>query len=495
MANTGTGRGGARRSTQRIGLWLGPVLAAAAWLLLPDEYRDDSGRLVALGTDAHCAAALLFWMATWWLTEAIALEGTALLPLVVLPLGGTQLADAASPFAQPVIFLFLGGFLIALAMQRWGLDRRVALWTLRLVGTRPPALVGGVMLATALLSSCVSNTATTAMMLPIGLGILALYRARAAGVSEEGHANLERALLLGMAYGASIGGLATIIGSPPTGIAVQYAADHLGREISFARWLGIGGPIAVVLLPLTWLLLTRVLHRLPTEELPGGRRFLAEELRRLGALGRGERTTALVFGLAVVLWLTRPLLAERLPALSDAGIAMTAGVLLFAIPVDRQRHALDWETARKMPFGVLLLFGGGLSLAAAVDGSGVAAFLGSRARDLEGLDPLLLIVIVASATIFLTELTSNTATAATLVPILGALAPGLGVDPFVLVLPAAVAASCAFMLPVATPPNAIVFGSGRVTLREMSRAGLWLNLIAVAVISALLPLLLRVLSG
>jgi len=485
----------ARRRLGSIGLALGPPLGLAAWLALPGEYTDAAGATVALGAEARCVAGLLAWMATWWLTEAVALPATALLPLVLLPLGGTAVRDAAAPYAEPIIFLFLGGFLLALAMQRWGLDQRIALLTVRLVGTRPAALVGGVMLATAGLSACVSNTATTAMMLPIGLGVLELYRRRSRAVSAEALADLERALLLGMAYAASIGGLATIIGSPPTGIVVQYAAEHLDREIGFARWLLVGGPLTVVLLPFTWWLLTRVLHRVPDEPLEGGRAYLTGELRRLGPMGRGERATAAVFALAVLGWVARPLLARAVPGLSDAGIAVGAGALLFAIPLGGGRRALDWETASRAPFGVLLLFGGGLSLARGIEASGVADFLGAQARGLEGLSPWALTAVVTLGTIFLTELTSNTAAAATLVPVLGALAPALGVDALTLVVPAAVAASCAFMLPVATPPNAIVFGSGRLSLPEMTRAGLWLNLVAALVISVamhavLLPSLL-----
>jgi len=476
---------------RRVGLIAGPLLALLVFSVLPESYTGPAGDAQELGAAARAALALMAWMATWWLTEAVDVPATALLPLVVLPLSGAaSIEDAAEPYASPVIFLFLGGFLLARAMQRWSLERRIALTVLARAGTRPDVLVGAFMVTTATLSAFVSNTATVAMMYPIGLSVMTLLDrdGEPGGPRPESFAP---ALMLGVAYASSIGGLATVIGSPPNGFLVQYARDHLGHEITFLGWLGIGLPVTAVLLPCAWWWLVRVAHPLGRAPIPGGAQRIAADLRALGAPRPGEWATLLVFCAAVLGWVTRPGLARLAPGISDAGIAVAAGLALFAIPVDRSARTfvLDWRSAEELPWGVLVLFGGGLSLASAVDRSGAAAFLGSRATALTGLPPLGTTLLVTAGVIFLTELTSNTATAATLVPILALCAGPAGLDPLGLVVPATLAASCAFMLPVATPPNAIVYASGRVTIRQMARAGLALNLIAIAVITALGQLL------
>ncbi len=479
-----------RRLTLRwIGLVGGPALALAAWTWLPVEYADIAGETVPFERSGRLALALMLWMGTWWLTEAIDVAATALLPVVFLPLTGARtLEEAAAPYAHPLIFLFIGGFLMALSMQRWSLDRRIALLTLRAVGTRPVALVGGFMLATAVLSACVSNTATTAMMLPIALSILHLVLGSDEDLSNARpeHRRLATCLMLGIAYAASIGGLATLIGSPTNGIFAGNAAERFGDSISFQRWLLVGLPVAVVLLPATWWYLTRIAFRVGSEPIEGSDETIRATLRGLGRARPGEWATFLVFVTAAVGWMTRPLFEPFLPGLSDAGIAITAGLALFVIPVapSRGEFALDWNTARRLPFGILLLFGGGLSLAQTIHATGVADFLGSRASALEGLPPIVLVALVTTGMVFLTELTSNTATAATLLPILASLAPALGLHPYELMIPATLGASCAFMMPVATPPNAIVFSSGYVTIPEMCRAGFALNLVSIAVISA-----------
>lgn len=480
----------ARRVVRWIGLLGGPLLALAAYAALPETYVDAAGARVALPPAGRATLALMAWMGTWWLTEAIDVAATSLLPLAYLPLSGAAGIEAAArPYADPLIFLFVGGFLLALSMQRWGLDRRIALIALRVVGTRPSFLVGGFMVTTAVLSAFVSNTATTAMMLPIALSLVAVV----GGESDGGRArNLAPCLMLAIAYSASIGGVASLISSPTNGILAAFSRGTLGREITFLGWLAIGTPLSVAFLPLCWLLLTRVLHPLPREELTGGAEAVRAARAALGPMKRGEWITFAVFSLTAMGWMTRPWLQRWLPGLSDPGIAITAGLALFALPVAPRRgeFALDWDTARHLPFGVLFVFGGGLSLAAAVQASGVAEFLGAQAVAAAGLPPLLVIALVTAAVVFLTELTSNTATAATLLPVLAALAPGLGLEPYLLLVPATLAASCAFMMPVATPPNAIVFGSGLVDVPQMARAGLWLNLLSIALITALAATLL-----
>ncbi len=508
-----------RVRTRFVGLVGGPLLASALYWLLPTSFVDGSGAEVAFGHAGRATLACMAWMATWWLSEAIDISATALLPIALFPLlGVATIGEATAPYARDLVFLFLGGFLLALAMQRWGLDRRIALSTLRLVGTRPAGMIGGFMLVTATLSMWVSNTATAAMMLPIGLSVVDLVVRQETGAPLDGHASLEAtgrgarnfalSLMLGIAYAASIGGLATIIGSPPNGILVQFLRDNLGREIGFAEWMLVGGPLTAVFLPLAWVLVTWVLYPIPIRRIEGGAELVRAELARLGPMQRGERVVMTVFFLTAGLWITRPLLVgltlgegpdawRPLAGLSDSGIAILAGLSLFVIPA-RPREGvftMDWAHAMRVPWGILILFGGGLSLAAAVEAGGVAEFLGSQALHLAGVPPLLLVVLVTAAVIFLTELTSNTATAATLIPLLAGLAPGLGLAPEYLIFPATLAASCAFMMPVATPPNAIVFASGHVTIQQMCKAGLWLNLLGIVLVTALMYLVLVPLLG
>ncbi|MCB9377822.1 MAG: DASS family sodium-coupled anion symporter [Holophagales bacterium] len=484
---------------RRLGLFAGPLLALLAYRLLPETYLDAAGAPAALTSGARATLAVMVWMATWWLTEAIDIAATALLPILLFPLlGVAKIDEATAPYASSVIFLFFGGFVLALSMQRWRLDRRIALGTLRLVGTRPAQMIGGFMLATAGLSAFVSNTATTALMLPIAASVLTLAASgRGGGGGGEGDARRSPfaiALMLSIAYAASIGGLATIIGTPPNLFLVAYLRDEHGIDVSFVGWLRVGVPLVVVLLPATWWLLTRRLFKVGREPIPGAEAAIREALAGLGAMSAGERNTLVVFATTALAWIFRPLLASveiagarPFARLTDAGIAMFAALALFVLPADWQRRTftMDWPTAQKLPWGVLLLFGGGLSLASAVQHHRVAEFLGAQAHRFAGWPALAIVLAVTAATIFLTELTSNTATAATLVPILAALAPGLGLPMIELVLPATLAASCAFMLPVATPPNAIVFGSGYVDQPTMARTGLWLNLLALLPIVAL----------
>jgi len=467
-----------------------PVAAVGVYLALGGaDSLSDAGR---------ATAAIGVLMAILWMTEAMPLPATSLLPAALFPLAGVaEIRDAAAPYAHELIFLFGGGFMLALAMERWGLHKRVALLTVLAVGTRPVRLIGGFMLAAALLSMWISNTATTVMMLPIAVSVIGLLESRLEGSEDAAHApRYAVCLLLGMAYAASIGGVATIIGTPPNVILVGYMRDSLGVEISFARWMAIGAPFSAVFLILTWLLLTRVLHPVRLRQLPGGRDLIRNELHKLGPMSRGEWTVFIVFLLTATLWIVRqpltdwPWLVQRFPqiqGLHDGGVAIIAAVLLFALPVHpkRQEFAMDWETARRLPWGVLLLFGGGLSLARAVSTSGLDAWIGSQVSGLGAWPTLALVYAVVMMVIFLTELTSNTATATTFLPILGGVAIGLEMDARVLVIPAAIAASCAFMMPVATPPNAIVFGSGRVRIADMVQAGVVLNLVGGVLITAL----------
>ena len=471
---------------RRAGLWLGPAVLIGM-LLIPAPAGLDPA--------AWRAAAVGLLMAVWWVTEALPIAATALVPLVLFsPLGILPMGDAAAPYANPIIFLFLGGFLLARAMERWELHRRMALLVVRGMGVKPPRLVLGFMVATAFLSMWVSNTATAVMMLPIGLSVVALVRPEADYSEGPVDFNFAIALMLGIAYAASIGGLGTLIGTPPNALLAGFMLETYGLEIGFARWMIVGLPLVVVTLPLAWLLLTRLVYPIRLREIPGGRETIDREYRNLGPVKPAERRVGLVFALTALLWITRPVLEGWLPGLHDAAIAMGASLLLFVLPagggapntgstpVTRPR-LLDWETAETVPWGVLLLFGGGLSLAEAVQTTGLAEAIGGAVAGM-GLATLPTVLVVVVVIILLTELTSNTATAAAFLPLVASVALGLGENPLLLAVPAALAASCAFMMPVATPPNAIVYGSGYVTIPQMVRAGFWLNLLFVVVISA-----------
>jgi sodium-dependent dicarboxylate transporter 2/3/5 len=487
------------------GLLLGPVIAAAVYMLLPASETIDGAVSAGLSEAGRATGAIGALMAVWWLTEALPLAATALLPIVLFPLtGALGLSETTARYAHPLIFLFMGGFLLALGMQRWGLHKRIALTTILLVGTRPKRLIAGFMIATALLSMFVSNTATAVMLVPIAMSVVELARGRLGDDREGLLPPFACALMLSIAYAASIGGIGTLIGSPPNTLMAGFVSDRYAVEISFARWMLVGVPLVLVFLPIAWLYLVRFASPVNLPEIPGGRALIRDELRSLGPMSRGEWTVFIVFVITAGAWITRPLIValgewwgwSPLTQLSDTGIAMAGGLALFIIPVDvrTRTFALDWSSAERLPWGVLLLFGGGLALARAMEHGGVDVFLGSGFGALSGAPVVLLVLSVALLVIFLTELTSNTAVTSALLPVLAGVGLELGIEhPVLLLLPATLAASCAFMLPVATPPNAIVFASGAISVGRMARAGLALNLIGVVLVTlaslALYPLL------
>lgn len=474
---------------KRIGLLAGPALLALMLVLPAPEGLD---------APAWRTAAVGVLMAVWWLTEAVPIPATALIPLVLFPLlGAGTIGEAAEPFANPIIFLFLGGFLIALAMERWGLHRRIALNILSRVGSRPSALIGGFMGATAFLSMWVSNSAVALLMLPIGLSVIQFREAGEPEGTAAGHeAAFGVALMLGIAYAANIGGMATLVGTPPNALLAGYLLESHGIEVGFGQWMLLGLPLVLVALPLVYLILTRLTFRLQGLELSGTRDLIQREVDSLGPMRRPERLVSVVFAAAGALWVTRPLLTRWLPGLSDPGIAIAAGLLLFILPAGKGRGpVLDWEWAERLPWGVLILFGGGLSLAAAIDRTGLNTWLGQGAAAFADWPPFLFVFAVTAAVVLLTELTSNTATAAAFLPIVGAAALEIGWDPRLLAVPAALAASCAFMLPIATPPNAIVYGSGQVTVPQMARAGAWLNIVMALLITVFAVVLMPVVFG
>ncbi len=466
--------------------WAGWIIGPGFLLLslltgAPDGLSPEGWRTIGV-------AAL---MATLWISESIPIPATALLPLVLFPaLHLAEVREAAAPYANPLIFLFLGGFLIALAMQRWGLHRRLAIGLIARMGTRPTRILAGFLLAAAFISMWVSNTATALMMLPIGMSVVALVPTDGDRPASRGFAT---ALMLAIAYGSTTGGMATLIGTPPLALLAGFMDNVYQVELGFGRWMALGLPVTLVSLPLVYLVLTRIAFRLDRGELPGMRELIASNRSALGPLSRGELSVAIVFSITALCWIVQPLLARAIPMISDTTIAIAGALLLFAIPVNARRgeFVMNWEATKGLPWDVLILFGGGLSLASAIQTHGVADYLGSLATVLSGLPVIVVVGALCFGILLLTELTSNTATAATFLPIVGAIAVSLGQNPLLFLIPTALAANCSYMMPVGTPPNAIVFGSGAVRLPDMVRAGLILNIVLVPVIVVLVWLIGR----
>ncbi len=473
--------------------WAGLILAVPLAL---SAYFALAGR-TDLTHPACATAAIAVLLGVLWISEALPLAATSLLPLVLFPLAGVMTFDeAAAPYAKDSIYIYLGGFIIALAVERWGLHRRLALHTLMWVGTSPRRLVGGIMLATAVLSMWISNTATTAMMLPLGLSLVALTRdhsGKGHQLSETDAQRFATSILLGIAYAATIGGLGTLIGTP-TNVVFAGFAEQNGLAVGFGRWMLFGTPLAIVYLLFTWILLTRWMFPLPHAEIGDGLTMIRKELRELGPITRGELVVLLVAVLTASLWIARePLqntawMQAQFPSVkkhfNDGMIALIGALLLFAIPVHPRRgiFAMDWETCKRLPWGVLLLFGGGLSLAEAVEVSKLADWIGLQVSAWGSISLVVLVIAVTATVIFASEFTSNVATVAAFLPIMLGVSKGLEADPLLLLIATTVAASYAFMLPVGTPPNAIAFGTGLIKQREMMRAGLVLNLLGVVLI-------------
>lgn len=475
---------------EKLGTWVGPGLFVLS-LLVPEPAN--------LSPAAWHTAGIGLWMAVWWMSEAVPIPITSLLPLVLFPMMDiTPIRETAAPYANPLIYLFMGGFMLAIGMEKTGLHKRIALSLLRRVGTRPDAIIGGFMLSGALLSMWVTNTATTMMMLPIGLSIVTLAKGQ---LKHEAHPSLGPALMLGIAYSCTIGGLGTLIGTVPNALVAGFMQETYGVEVGFVQWMGVGVPLIVMGLPLTWWLLTRVLFHLGRERIAGMDALIDGEFAKMGKPTRDERAVFCVFGVVVLLWMTRPLLTGWLPGLSDTVIALAGALVLFLIPsmtpgeTWESRFLITWQDAKRLPWGILVLFGGGLSLAASISSTGLAAWLGALISGISNWPVILIILAVTLLVIFLTELTSNTATTAAFLPVMASVALGIGQDPFLLTIPATLAASAAFMLPVATPPNAIVYGSGLLTIPQMARTGIWMNLLFTVLMTVMVYFLVQWVFG
>lgn len=476
-------------STKKIGLLLGPLL----FLLTLIGFHPEG-----MSPEANAVLACTLWIAVWWITEAIPIAVTSLLPIVLFPLtGGMPLAETTSSYGHQYIFLYIGGFILAIAIERWNLHKRIALNIIRMIGTNVKSIILGFMIATAFLSMWISNTATAVMMLPIGMAIIAQLADNPVTVEDE-NKTFGKALMLAIAYSASIGGVATLIGTPPNLVLAGIVQELYGIEITFSRWIVFGLPISVTLLFISWKYLTSYAFQFNQRSFPGGKEEIRTQIRSLGKISYEEKVVMIVFLATAVAWITRSFfLVHFLPGIDDTIIAVIAGLLLFILPASKSlgRALITWEEAVKLPWGILLLFGGGLALAQGFKTSGLAEWIGGQMTLLEGASLLMLLLVLVASVNFLTEITSNLATTAMILPILAPLALVIGVHPYILMVGATVAASCAFMLPVATPPNAVVFGSGYLRIPDMVRTGIWMNLISILLVIAFVYLLLPFLWG
>ena len=477
-------------SRSDTGLVLGPVIFLVL-LLLP---LSDGVPPAAMHV-----AAITALMATWWITEAIPIPATSLLPVVLFPLmdvmDGSKVTQA---YGNHLVYLFMGGFFIAVTVEKWDLHRRIALHTIRLVGVTPDLIILGMMLATAFLSMWISNLAATMMMMTIGMAVLQqsinqLDRQTSSVDTRKGHYRFGTALMLGIAYAASIGGISTLVGTAPNALFAGIVEQHYGITISMADWVIFAFPLSVLMLFITWFYLTHIAYPSEMDHLPGGYELINRQIRELGPVSTAEIRISVVLVLVAGLWIVNGLLdIGALRMVKDSTIAIFGALLLFIIPADfkKREFLLDWQTAVSIPWDILILFGGGFALALGFSESGLTRIIAEQLSALKGINIAFIIIIVTTLVIFLTEITSNTATASIMLPIMLALAESMGVHPFGLMLAAVIAASFAFMLPVATPPNAIVFGSRYVTMQQMVFAGFRLNIIGIILISTFVLVIL-----
>ncbi|MDD7886292.1 DASS family sodium-coupled anion symporter [Flavivirga sp. 57AJ16] len=436
---------------------------------------------VGMPDAAYNLLTITLWMALWWVTESVPIAVTALLPIILFPMtGAVDLQTTTASYGHKYIFLYMGGFILAIAIEKWNLHKRIALNIIKIIGTNVSKIILGFMVATAFLSMWISNTATAVMMLPIGMSIVAQLQDNPNTIEDE-NLIFGKALMLSIAYSASIGGMATLIGTPPNLVFAGYVEEIYGIDITFLQWLKFGLPIAIPLLIIAWLFLTKVAFKFKQNEFPGGKQEISRLLLVLGPMKKEEKIVSVIFVLTAFCWITRSFILQRFfPFIDDTIIAMAAGVLLFVVPAsDFKKRIITWEDAVKLPWGIILLFGGGMALAAGFEITGLASWLGSQMTMLQGLSLILLILVIIALVNFFTEFTSNLATTAMLLPILAPIAISLNINPYILMVSCTIAASCAFMMPVATPPNAVVFGSGYLRIPDMIKSGVWMNIISI----------------
>ena len=466
---------------------LGPALFLLILLFFRPEGLSEQGAAVL---------ACTVWIAIWWIFEVVDISVTALLPIVLFPLtGALEISKVTASYGHKFIFLYMGGFILAIAIEKWNLHKRIALTIIKLIGSGIHRIILGFMIATAFMSMWISNTATTVMMLPIGLAIISQIKDHP-DTPEDENEMVGKALMLSIAYAASIGGMATLFGTPPNLVFAGVVNELYDIEITFSQWLMFGLPISIILLFITWYYLTRIVFKFKIKQFPGGKKEIQRLYTSLGKFSYEEKTVFIVFLLTAIGLITRQWLKIYIPFIDDTIIAMTAGLALFLLPSkDSNKRIISWSEAVKMPWGVLILFGGGMAIATGFEQSGLAIWIGEQFTSLQGLPLLLLLLIIITSVNFLTEMTSNMATTAMLLPILAPMALSIGVHPYILLVAATVAASCAFMLPVATPPNAIVFGSGYLKIKDMIRTGFALNILSIIILTFIIYLFLEKLWG
>ena len=471
---------------KKIGLILGP-LAFVVFLIF--------GQFEGLSNSGQSILASTLWIAIWWVTEAIPIAATALLPIILFPLSeGMELPTTTESYGHKYVFLYLGGFLIAIGIEKWNLHKRIAINIISFIGTDVRKVILGFMIATAFLSMWISNTATSVMMLPIGVAIIKQLKDNPASLENE-NTIFGKALMLGVAYSASIGGIATLIGTPPNLVMAGVISEIYNYEITFFKWFIFGFPISILLLFFCWYYITRVAYVFHQREFPGGRSEINRLKNDLGPISYEEKIIAIIFALAGLSWITRSFFLQSiLPVIDDTIIAISFGLILFLIPSKAKTNTLlNWKDTIQLPWGVIILFGGGMAIAKAFEISGLAIWLGELMTTLNALPFFILIIFLIAAVNFLTEITSNLATTAMILPVLASLAFEIGVHPFGIMIGAAVAASCAFMLPVATPPNAIVFGSGYLKIPDMVSRGIVLNIFSIILIAVMVYFILPLL--
>ena len=473
-------------SKKNTGLFLGPFMFIMLILFFHPE---------GLSKPANAILASAVWIAIWWITEVVNITVTALLPIVLFPLsGGLSLHETTASYGHKYIFLFIGGFILAIAIEKWQLHKRIALTIIKLVGTNIVHIILGFMVATAFLSMWISNTATAVMILPVGIAIILQLKDNPNTIEDE-NLIFGKALMLAIAYSASIGGMATLIGTPPNLVLAGVIQENYGVEITFSQWFAFGFPLSLMFLFLAWLYLTRVAFKFKQKEFPGGKSEIKSQLTALGKFSFEEKTIFIVFVLTAFAWISRSfLLKQFLPAIDDTIIAICSALVLFLLPSSKKgKSLLNWSDAVKLPWGILILFGGGMALALGFESSGLALWIGEQLKSLSTVPLIILLLVIIASVNFITEITSNLATTAMLLPVLASLANAIDVHPYFLLVGATVAASCAFMLPVATPPNAVVFGSGYLEINDMVKKGFWMNIVSIILLTVVVYFLLPIL--
>ena len=473
---------------KNIGLFLGPL----AFFLVKFFYNPQG-----LSNEGLSILASTLWVAIWWITEAVPIYVTALIPIILFPLsGGLELKQTTAAYGHKFVFLFVGGFILAIAIEKWKLHKRIALNIIGLVGTKKSNIILGFMIATAFLSMWISNTATAVMILPVGLAIISQLKDNPKTIENE-NLVFGKTLMLAIAYSASIGGMATLIGTPPNLVLAGVIKTSYNIEINFLQWMSFGLPISIFLLFICWKYLTSVAYKFDNQNFDSGIDEIKDQLKSLGKISYEEKSVMIIFIATALAWITQSFVIKKyVPEIDDTIIAIIAAVTLFIMPNKKgDKKLLAWEDAVKLPWGILLLFGGGMALAKGFDSSGLAIWIGSQMSFFDTIPLLALLLFLVAMVNFLTEITSNLATTAMLLPVLVALAETIGVNPYYLLVGATVAASCAFMLPVATPPNAVVFGSKILKIDDMIKKGFWMNLISIFILTAAVYWILPIIWG